>query len=329
MKKVSLKDIATKVGVSTALVSYVLNGKMEGRISEEMKARIKATAEELNYRPNQIARSLKTAKTSVIGLLLADIANPFSAQIARIIENEAHKYGYSVIIGSMDEDLKKTDELIRLFLDRQVDGLILSLPANAEDKIISLQKQNIPFVLLDRFFPEFETNVVALDNYSASQNAVQHMMNNNHKRIGVIAYKTTLFHLIERVRGAMNLVGDESLLQEINLNNIEADVETAIDNLIHRSYPIDSLYFTSNLLTIAGLKYLNKLNIKVPEQLAVVGFDKTDAFELFYTTLTYVSQPMEKFGETAVSFLIKTIEDGSFLQKVILPSELIVLNSSK
>ena len=256
-KNASLKDIAAEVGVSTALVSYVLNNKMEGRINKEVAARIKAVAEKMNYRPNQIARSLKTQKTSTIGLILADISNPFSSQIARIVENEANKNGYTVIIGSSDENAEKTRNLIQLFLNRQVDGLILSLPENTEDQVQLLKQQGVPFVLLDRYYPSIPSNIVAVDNFSASKSAIQHLLENGHKRVGIVTYQTTLFHLNERVKGAVDLLDDKSLVGEIRLDHIDEDVTAAVDRFLSQPNPVDSIFFTSNLLTLSGLKHIN------------------------------------------------------------------------
>ena len=123
-KRVSLKDIAKEVGVSTALVSYVLNNLKEGRIRKEIAERIREVAKRLNYRPNQVARSLKTRRTHTIGLIVADISNPFSSSLARIVEDEAAKVNYTVIFGSSDETAAKSEKLIDTLLNRQVDGLI-------------------------------------------------------------------------------------------------------------------------------------------------------------------------------------------------------------
>ena len=119
-KKVSLKDIAKEVGVSTALVSYVLNNLKEGRISKEIALRIREVAHQLNYRPNQIAKSLKTSKTFTLGLIVADISNPFSSTLARIVEDEANKFNYTVIFGSSDENQQKSAKVIDTLLNRQV-----------------------------------------------------------------------------------------------------------------------------------------------------------------------------------------------------------------
>lgn len=327
-KNVSLKDIAEHVGVSTALVSYVLNNKLKDRINKDVAAKIRKAAEDLNYRPNQIARSLKAQKTFTIGLIVADIANPFSSQIARIIEDEAKTYGYSVIFGSSDESAEKTSDLIKLFLDRQVDGLIIALPEHTEVQIQYLKKINVPFVLIDRYYPSIQANSVSINNFSAAQKAIQHLMDNGHKRIGVVAYKTSLFHLNERIRGAVDLLADNALVGEVGINSINQDVIAAIDRFLSDSNPVDAIFFTSNLLAISGLKYINRLGIRIPDQLAVVGFDETDAFDLFYAPVSYVKQPLAELGSETLKLLLKSINNKEHLESVELESELVVRSSS-
>ncbi len=327
-KKTSLKDIASKVGVSTALVSYVLNGKMKGRISEEVANRIKLVAKELNYHPNQIARSLKTNKTNSIGLLLADISNPFSSQIARIIENEADKLGYAVIIGSSDESVEKSEKIIDVFLNRQVDGLILSLPEKSEHIVSDLKSKDIPFVLLDRYFPSVAANSVAIDNYSASESVVKHLQSNNYKNVGIISYDTELVHLNERLRGATEQNGINSSVGKVRLGHIQEDVESAIDMFLTSNPTMDAIFFTSNLLTISGLKFLNKKKVNIPCDMGVIAFDKTDAFDLFYTSISYVNQPLAKLGNEAVRLMHQAINDNTKREQIFLLAELIIRDST-
>lgn len=327
-KNVSLKDIAEHVGVSTALVSYVLNNKLKDRINKDVAAKIRQAAEDLNYRPNQIARSLKAQKTFTIGLIVADIANPFSSQIARIIEDEAKNYGYSVIFGSSDESVEKTSDLIKLFLDRQVDGLIIALPEQTESQVQHLKKINVPFVLIDRYYPDIKTNSVSINNFSAAQKAIQHLLDNGRKRIGVVAYKTSLFHLNERIRGAVDLLSDNALVGEVAINSINEDVIAAIDWFLADPNPVDAIFFTSNLLAVSGLKYINKIGIRIPEQLAVVGFDETDAFDLFYAPISYVKQPLIELGSESIKLLLKTIDDKENNESIELETELVIRNSS-
>jgi LacI family transcriptional regulator len=327
-KNVSLKDIAEQVGVSTALVSYVLNNKLKDRINKDVAARIKQAAEDLNYRPNQIARSLKSQKTFTIGLIVADISNPFSSQIARIIEDQAKKHGYSVIFGSSDESVNKTNDLVKLLLDRQVDGLILSLPQQTEEQVQYLQKTNVPFVLIDRYYPNIHTNSVSIDNYDASQKAIQHLLDNGHERIGIIAYQTSMYHLNERVRGAVELLGNNGLIGKVGIDSINQDVIASIDSFLSDPNPVDSLFFTSNLLTVSGLKYINSLGLKIPDQLAIVGFDETDAFDLFYAPVSYVKQPMLEMGCEAVRLLLNSMENRDVKESVELKAELVIKKSS-
>jgi LacI family transcriptional regulator len=327
-KNVSLKDIAEHVGVSTALVSYVLNNKLKDRINKEVAAKIRQAAEDLNYRPNQIARSLKAQKTFTIGLIVADISNPFSSQIARIIEDEAKSYGYSVIFGSSDESAKKTQDLIKLLLDRQVDGLIIALPEHTEDQVQYLKRTNVPFVLIDRYYPSIQTNSVSINNYSAAGKAIQHLVENGRKRIGVVAYQTSLFHLNERIRGAVDLLAGNALVSEVRIDSINGDVITAIDGFLSDPNPVDAIFFTTNLLTVSGLKYINSIGIKIPDQLAIVGFDETDAFDLFYAPVSYVKQPMHELGLNAVKLLLNTIDNGESVETIQLDTELVIKNSS-
>jgi len=327
-KNVSLKDIAEHVGVSTALVSYVLNNKLKDRINKDVAAKIKKAAEDLNYRPNQIARSLKAQKTFTIGLIVADIANPFSSQIARIIEDEAKTYGYSVIFGSSDESAEKTNDLIKLLLDRQVDGLIIALPEHTEAQVHYLQKINVPFVLIDRYYPTIQTNSVSINNFNAAQKAIQHLIDNGHKRIGVVAYKTSLFHLNERISGAVDLLAENALIGEVGINSINQDVIASIDRFLSDPDPVDAIFFTSNLLTISGLKHINSLGIRIPDQIAVVGFDETDAFDLFYAPVSYVKQPLLDLGNESLKLLINTIENKDNIEVVELEAELVIRSSS-
>ena len=327
-KNVSLKDIAEHVGVSTALVSYVLNNKLKDRINKDVAAKIKKAAEDLNYRPNQIARSLKAQKTFTIGLIVADIANPFSSQIARIIEDEAKTYGYSVIFGSSDESAEKTSDLIKLLLDRQVDGLIIALPEHTEAQVHYLQKINVPFVLIDRYYPTIQTNSVSINNYNAAQKAIQHLIDNGHKRIGVVAYKTSLFHLNERIRGTVDLLAENALIGEVGINSINQDVIASIDRFMSDPDPVDAIFFTSNLLTISGLKHINSLGIRIPDQIAVVGFDETDAFDLFYAPVSFVKQPLVDLGNASLKLLLSTIENKDNIEVVELEAELVIRSSS-
>jgi LacI family transcriptional regulator len=333
-KKVSQKDIAKEVGVSTALVSYVLNNLKEGRISKEIASRIREVAQKLNYRPNQIAKSLKTSKTYTIGLIVADISNPFSSTLARIVEDEVNKFNYTVIFGSSDENAQKAERVVDTLLNRQVDGLIISPPAQSEKLIRDLQKQDIPFVLLDRYFPDIKTNYVVLNNYEAAFMATKHLLEADCKRIGIVSYNTELFHLQERKRGYSSalkeakLSSKKSWIKEVDISNDKKEIEKAVKELLNLPEPVDALLFASNIIAAYGLRYINTLPLRVPDDLSIVSFDETEALDLFYAPLTYIKQPLQEMGQMATKILLECIGSNNKVTQVDMDAQLIVRASS-
>jgi LacI family transcriptional regulator len=334
IKKVSLKDIAQKVGVSTALVSYVLNNKKEGRIGKEVAQKIRDAAKELNYTANQIARSLKTNKTFTIGLIVSDISNPFSSCLARIIEDEAEKNNYVVLYGSSDESNEKTWKLTRVLQNYQVDGFIIAPADDSASLVHYLQEQKIPFVLIDRYCPEVKTNYVAIDNYKASYKGVQHLVKNGYKRIGLVSIDITLYNMQERARGYIEALKDngipvkENWVKKVSRDNIKESVNKAIDELISLEEPVDAILFTNNVVSTQALKYINTLSIKVPDDLAVVTFDESDAADLFYTPITHIKQPLQEMGQLATKILLKNIEGSKEIVQENLEAKLVVRKST-
>jgi Transcriptional regulators len=333
-KRISLKDIAQKVGVSTALVSYVLNNKKLDRISKEVAQKIKDTALELNYTINHIARSLKTRKTFTIGLILADISNCFSSTLARIIEDEAEINNYTVLFGSSDENPSKSLKLMTLLLNHQVDGLIIAPSENSISQIQLLQEKQIPFVLIDRYFPQLKTNYIAINNYGAAYLITKNMVDMGYKRIGLITYQSELFNLQERKRGYMaahserHLAVNNSQIKEIKNENTKEEVIRAIEELLYSGEPADSILFASNTLSTFGLMYLNSLPLKVPDDVGVASFDESDAAQLFYAPLTYIKQPLIEMGKLATKILLDSIDDISKISQVNLDGELIIGKST-
>lgn len=333
-KKVSLKDIAQAVGVSTALVSYVLNNKQQGRISEESARRIRETAKALNYRTNLIARSLKTNKTHTIGLVIADISNPFFARLARLLEDEAEKKDYTVIIGSSDENPDKFARLLDTFRDKQVDGLILAAGAACEPCIRELVDQSVPFVLVDRYFPDMKTNFVALHNYNAAFKAVSHLLERGYRRPALITYQTRLHNITERKRGfraackAAAITVPPQAIRELAMKNSLPEIQKAVDAVLKAPLSADAILFASNALAVQAVKYINSLDIKVPQELGLVGFDETEALDLFYAPLTFIRQPLEEMAAQALDILLNRIDRNNMTTQVNIEGELVIRQST-
>lgn len=324
-KKTSLKDIATQLGVSTALVSYVLNNKFSGRINVDTAKKIKELAQSLNYRPNHVAKSLKKDKTFTIGLIIADISNLFYSSVTRFIEDESRKHKYHVIFGSADENAERFRALIDVFVSRQVDGIILAAPAGAESDLEILHAQRIPFVLIDRFFPALQhISSVMLNNYKASAEVVEHLFERGYRHPVMITLATDLFHLKERSKGfretAKHLLKlDEPPVIEVNEECMHEDIQGILSTML-KEKDVDALYLSTNKIAIEVLSVLAHLKVKVPEELAVVCFDEADAYRIFNTSITYVKQPLKRIGSEAVDILISQINGEQQGNSVVLDS---------
>ncbi len=334
-KQVSLKDIANEVGVSIATVSYVLSDRKDSRVSQAMAKKIKEVAKTLNYQPNKIAQSLKSGKTNTIGLIVADISNPFFANIARIIEDEATNLNYTVIFGSSDEKAEKSLHLIDFLSSRQVDGFIIVPSEGSDNQIIQLKQQNIPLVLIDRYFPNISTNYVVIDNFEASSKVIKELIVSGYERIGMIAYSNPLFHMRERIRGYKETIQNHfdnrvsSNLVEIDFNDSENQIRTGIDSLLARENPIEAIFFATNTLAILGLKYIDELSLRVPNDIAIVSFDEGEAFDFYYCPLTHIRQPLDEIGKKAVQVLTQQIAQPDIGEKQIcLEADLIKGKSS-
>ncbi len=334
-RKVSIKDIARHLGVSTALVSYVLNNKA-GRVSAEMAEKIRQAATELNYQPNLIARSLQSGRTNTLGLIVADISNPFFSHIARIIEDEAKRSGYTVIFGSNDESVEKSQALLDTLLNRQVDALIIAPAEFTEEQLRALQAKNIPFVLIDRYFKDIQANCVRIDNYKAAHAAVEHLIKTGSRRIGMLAYDTGMQHITERIAGYKEALKDngikfhDSWLVRASYQHLEEEAAAGMQHLLSPKLAVDGFFFATNSLAIQGLRQIIRLNIKVPDDLSVISFDEADAFDFFYAPITFVRQSLEDIGRQAVQLAMDGIaKRQTEPREVVVDAGLVIRESTK
>jgi LacI family transcriptional regulator len=339
MKKTSLSDIAKHLGVSKTLVSFVLNGKgKEFRISEEICKKVLDVAKELNYQPNRIAQGLRTGKTNTIGLIIADIANPFFGILGREIEQEAARFGYRVIFCSSDENPEKSRQQIGMLQQSQVDGYIISPPRNSEDQIRALVKSHIPLVLIDRYFPEIECNHIVVDNFDAAFRATNHLIKLGRKKIANITVNLDLINMIERTEGykqalkEASIPVDESLIKVLPFSHDNKDVARAIKELVGKpgNKKVDAILFATSKLGINGIESITAMGLKIPDDIAIVSFDNPDAYKICISPVTVVNQPLKEIGKTAVQVIINELkypDSSSKIQKITLKTDLIIRKS--
>ncbi len=338
MKKVSLNDIAKHLGVSKTLVSLVLNGKgKEHRISKDICKKVIETAKEMNYHPNQIAKGLRTGKTNTIGLIIADIANPFFGKLGREIEKELARHGYRLMFCSSDENAEKSNEQIEMLLQGQVDGFIISPARNSEEQIRNLDRLNKPYVLIDRYFPEINSSYVIIDNQEAAYKATKHLVNLNYKKIACITVNADLINMRERLNGYKNALTDagisvdENLIKELPFSHESRDVYQAVKELTGKnSECVDAIFFTSSKVGIMGIESLNNQGVIIPDDVAIVSFDDPDSYKLCYSPVTTVAQPLTDIGKMAVKILLSEIKNPKGLiknQKITLKANFVVRKS--
>lgn len=313
MKKTSLNDIAESLGVSRTLVSLVLNGKGRAhRISEEVCRKVIARAKEMNYQPNQIAKGLRTGKTNTIGLIIADLANPFFGKLGREIENEASRHGYRLIFCSSDEKAENSGQQIEMLLQSQVDGLIISPPAGSEQQISDLDRSRKPYVLIDRFFPEIDSDYVVVDNFRAAYEATRHLIRKGYRHISCITLNNQLVNMQQRLQGYKkaltdaNMPVDKRLIKILPFSHERDDFYAAIRQLTGAGeVTADAVFFTTSKAGIIGLECIHALGLRIPEDVAVVSFDNPDAYLISNPPVTAIAQPLQEIGRRSVNMLLE------------------------
>jgi LacI family transcriptional regulator len=239
-----------------------------------------------------------------------------------------------VIFGSSDEDAEKSEALIKTLLNRQVDGFIIAPAEGTSRQISKLVKEKIPVVLIDRYFPEVNVSHLCIDNFQATYDAALHLISGGFKHISLVAYKSALIHMKERIRGYSEAMADHDLsenikVSEIHIDNYQSDIEKVFDDLNFTQKNDNALIFATNALSVSGLYCTQNHCLKIPQDISFVGFDGGESFDLFDPPLTYVKQPLEEMGKEAFNILQDLIKGSGKITQITMAPELVVRNSSK
>lgn len=328
-KRITLGDIAKELNVSVGLISLVLSGKAkENRIGDVLTKKVIAKAEEMGYRANVMARGLRTGKSGIIGLAVADIANPFFGRMARHIENEASKLGYQVMFGSSDEDASKLNSILNVFQSRQVDAMIV-VPVENSEKCLKNLNEHVPTIFIDRECIGIEEDVVCTDNYDGSIKLNNVLIKEGYKKIAAFVYNLNLSNNKERIRGYVESLplDIEPIIYEIEFSDVKTSLDKALRNAIDKG--CDAFFFANNSLGIQSFKLLREIDELLPSELGMVSFDNPEAFQISNPAITCFEQPMEEICMKAVSILADKIEgkETGKVQRVFLKGKLIVRDS--
>jgi LacI family transcriptional regulator len=316
-----IKDVAAEAGVSVATVSRVLNSHPS--VSEEARGRVLAAVEALGYRPNAVARSLRTAQTRTLGLVISDVLNPYFTELARFVEEEARALGYSVIIGNADERPELQDHHIRTLIDRRIDGLLVS-PADGGSPVLR------DVALSGTPMPGIDVPVVRADGTGAVKDLVAHLHGLGHRRLAIIAgpaATTTGNERVEAFRDAMRELGLALPDAYIGQGDFQAaSGRRATEGFLGLPEPPEVVFAADNLMALGALDAIRARGLRVPDDIALAAFDDIPWFVHTDPPITAIAQPTADLARAAVRALADLIE-GRTPQSVTLPARLVARRS--
>jgi len=327
----TIKEIAKIANVSAMTVSRALNNNP--RVREITRKKIQSIAKQLGYRPNRIARSLVSKRSQLISLIVADIANQYFSELARGIEDKARENGYNVIFCSTDNDSETLKTYVRLMMEVGVDGFILAAVRLKEPIVEELTDQRFPVVLVNRELKEKKANSVVIDNHAGAYLVVEHLIKCGYEKIAVITGAFNLSTGIERFEGYRNALGDHDIsFQEDYVSQgpftKEHGCQAATKMLSGKNRP-EAIFAASDNIALGVMVAAGKLGLRIPEDLALVGFDDTGFSSNAKINLTTVSQKKYEMGALGVQMLLDLIngqENGS-INNIVLEPELIIRKS--
>lgn len=330
-KSPTISDVAAAAGVSIATVSVFVNGTVP--VSLETGERIDQAIKSTGYKRNSIARSLKMGTTKTIGLVIADITNPFFTDMTSVIQDVLHRSGYAVILCCTDENPTLQNEQISLLLDRMVDGLIIAPAGDDHGLERILASAEVPTVLVDRVCDGIDADAVVLDNPRAVQDAINYLISLGHRRIGYISGSLDTSTGIGRLAGykaAMESAGiplNDDLICFGNYREHDA-YNVAMRMLLQPNRP-SALFSANNLMLIGVMKAIRDMGLRCPQDISVASFDDFPWADVFQPYITSIAQPVQAMGEQAARLVLERIERRQFEapRQVVLSGRLIIRNS--
>lgn len=316
--QVTVREVAERAKVSISTVSRVLTGNAP--VSRELRERVIEAVEELGYRPNALARGLRMRRTAVIGLLIPDISNPFFGQLARAVENAANARSYAILLCNSQNSRERELQYLDILRGQQVDGVLVVSSGTVGDQLEEFfQLTGSAVLALDRRIPKFIGPWIGVDPYPGVREAVQHLIELGHRRIGVVRGVKGNASSDERYNAIMNALTENSLNKNLWTWSGEYTLETGIAAglSLAKLDPVKrptAVITTSEFSAYGLIEGVSRQGILVPEDLSVVGYDNTAFAEVFRPSLTVIAQPIEKIGSRAIDTILRMIVDNGEVQ---------------
>ena len=303
----TMKDLARETGLGLATISKYFNG---GTVREKNRVLIEAAAKRLHYVPNEVARSLKTQQTRVIGVIIPELSNAFITSIISSMEDILRKQDYAVIVCDCRSDPKREKEAVEFLLHRRVDGLINMATDVTGAHLKAALNANIPVLLIDRLIESLRGRVsaVIIDNAHAAGQAVRKLTDLGHRQIGLVLGSPNLYTTNQRLSGYLNTLRDAGVTpaeEYIRYGDYTMDGGyQAVQELLRLKNRPTALFVTNFEMTLGAMLALQHNNVRVPQDLSVIGFDKLELFGEIFPDLTLIRQPQLSIGREAASLML-------------------------
>ena len=325
---VGIRDVARIAGVSPATVSRVLNGSET--VADDLRRRVFDAAERAGYRPNRIARNLRRQKADMIGVIVSDIDNPHFSEAVRVIEDEAFRAGYRLLLCNSDERSDKQRSYLRMLADERVQGVILSPADAAGSGSEALLDIGIPVVAFDRVIDDARADAVVCDNEDGLRRLTEHFIWLGHKQIAYVGGRSHVETGASRLAGYLAAIRAAGLVPFTVEGEFRAErAEAAVGELLARGVRPSSIVVANNVMAIGTMRALRTAGLKIPTNVAIGAVDDPIWAELVDPPLTALAQPVRTLAETAMRLMVERIEGGrTEARRVVLPMELRIRQSS-
>jgi LacI family transcriptional regulator len=328
-RKARMSDVAELAGVATMTVSRVLNDSAP--VNEETRDRVHQAIRQLNYQPNPVARALRQAKSKSIGIIVPNFYDPFFANCAHAISLVAKKYQYSVNVTTSDEDAGMEFIEANLMVLNHVEGLVVIPASIGKSRFDRPEFYSTHIVMLDRPVKGHRFNSVLVENQKGATTAVRHLIEHGHKRIDYLGLSEKLYTLTERYEGYCKAMQEAGLTpsQHFVCSTLE-ETFALVQKALTGRRPPTAFFMGNNLVMRNALHALSRLNISVPDDVAIIGFDDFEMADIFNPAVTVVRQPSLELGRVAAELLFARFEQKDVSlsgQQIILPVELIIRES--
>lgn len=304
----NIKDVAKRAGVSVGTVSNVLNSLPT--VSQENIGKVRGAIKELDFKPNRIAASLSSRKTSSIGLVIPDIASPYYADLIKGTSDSIESCGYNIFLCGSNDNLEKETKIINDLLSLWIDGIIIVPVYERSREIDLINNIKIPTILVNREIPGLKRDLCVFNNFKGAYDATKYLIDNNHKKIITLAGPQHSRSFEDRLLGWKEAIQEHGLYKSEHIFINDYSVESgykSMEKALSQIKEIDAVFASSDLIALGAMNAIKEKQLSIPEDISIIGFGDIYLSKYLEPALTTIKRPFYNIGKTAVSMLMEKI----------------------